>query len=162
MFFRNLFRIALLFISLAWLNQYCTSPARSEEFDKMDWLAGRWENEKDNVKTIEIWQRNSSNSYAVKGFMLEGADTIFTENIAVKPAAGCINYEVSITGQNQDRPVSFRLTQNTGKQLEFKNLKHDFPQLIRYTALAPDSVLVELAGTLKDKPVKEQYTLIKR
>ena len=128
----------------------------------MKWLEGRWERKKDGIKTIEIWQRNSENVYSIQGFMVEGTDTIFAEKITVSAGKDGINYIVTITDQNQGKPVSFRLTENTGKMLVFKNPDHNFPQVIRYVRKSPVSILVELEGSLKGKPVTEKYALFKR
>lgn len=162
MFTRKQLQNCFLFSLLIFLNQACTSPSVKDELDKMKWLEGRWESKKDNIKTIETWQRKFETAYAVHGFMVEGNDTIFTEKITVSSGKEGINYVVIIADQNQGQPVSFLLSENTSNRLVFKNPDHDFPQVIRYVRQSQVSVLVELEGNLKGKLVTEKYTLFKR
>ncbi len=155
----HLFTIAYLFLVLI---HGCSGPKMEKDLNSLQWLTGRWENENEGRKTVEVWSRENDKSYRIKGFMLEGTDTIFTENITVKPVKNHIDYTVVIADQNNGQPVSFKLTRNTGSEAVFENPAHDFPQKIRYIRLAPDSVKVQIAGKVKGKPVSEAYIMQKK
>ena len=128
----------------------------------MIWLEGRWEKESEGLKTVEIWERQKNKTYQVKGFMLEGQDTIFSEAISVKPGKTGIEYVVVIADQNNGQPVPFKLTANTDSKAVFENPEHDFPKIISYTKTSPDSVKVEIKGSIKGKPALETYMLKKQ
>lgn len=126
----------------------------------MDWLTGRWENTQEDLKTVEIWERKPA-GFQVRGFMLEGSDTLFAENIIVAQKGREIFYTVTIAEENNGQPVAFKLTENTGNKAVFENPKHDFPQKISYQQTSPDSVLVLVSGLVKNIPQQQEYYLKK-
>ncbi|MBK0402448.1 hypothetical protein I5M27_05590 [Adhaeribacter sp. BT258] len=127
----------------------------------MNWLTGRWENQREGIKTVEIWERKPVDEFQVRGFMLEGTDTLFAESIKVASKKRNIFYTVTIPDQNNGKPVAFKLTGNSGSELIFENPEHDFPQKITYQKAGPDSVLVQIEGVVKNKVKKSEYYLKK-
>ena len=123
-----LFRMPLVFFAFHRPDPCLFGCSNSKnEFDKLDWLAGRWENEHEGMKTIEIWERKNADEFQVKGLMLEGKDTVFSESINVAPKLGTIFYTVTISDQNNGKPVAFKLTENTGNRACFRKPEARFP-----------------------------------
>lgn len=50
------------------------------------WLEGEWQriNDTDGQRTFENWHQQTDGSLKGKGFTLEGADSVFIENLALK------------------------------------------------------------------------------
>ena len=152
--------LAVLFcLSLPIILSGCNSD--TSDLQKLKWLTGRWENEMGGIKTVEIWQQKPGNSFLVKGFMLENADTIFSEQITVAAKRGNIYYTVSIPDQNNGKPIAFKLTENTKNKAVFENPEHDFPQKISYWQTAADTVQISIEGVVKGKRKQEKYYLVK-
>ena len=132
-----------------------------QQFEKMSWLSGRWEKESNGMKIIETWQRENGIGFLVQGYMLENADTVFTEFIKVTLKQGTIIYAVTLPDQNGTEPVTFKLTENTGQKVVFENPEHDYPQKITYQKHRADSMLVQLEGR-SDQALKKQEYFLKR
>jgi hypothetical protein len=72
-----------------------------------------------------------------------------------------LTYTATVEGQNDDKPVAFKLTTATEKQMVFENPKHDYPQKISYTQITPDSVVAKISGIQQGKPSSEQFSMKK-
>ena len=155
--FKNLFFRTFLFTLFCCGLAACSNSG--EQFRKMDWLNGRWENKSNNLKIIETWQRENGMGFLVKGYMLENTDTVFSESVKVTLKSGVIIYEVTLPNQNDSKPVMFKLTENTGRKVVFENPDHDFPQKITYQQHQPDSMLVQLEGRADQALEKQEYYL---
>ena len=158
---KTLTSFSLLF-SLTCLLFSCTTTEEKAALEKLAWLEGAWENESEGRKTVEIWEKQKKHAFAVQGFLIEGSDTIFQENITVKASGNKLAYTVTIPDQNQGLPVSFNCIQNTGSRVVFSNPNHDFPKFISYTKTGANAVLIELKGKVNGKTIQESYTLKRR
>ena len=145
----------LIFLSL--IVAGCTNSG--PQFDKMEWLSGRWENENNGMRMIETWKRENGKGFLVNGYTMEGADTVFSEIINVTSKQGSIIYTVTISEQNNGEPVTFKLTENTGNKVVFENPEHDFPRKIIYQKHKADSIQVQIEGMVNRKPNKQKYYL---
>lgn len=158
----SLFTFSKNFLAIFLLGLVACSNAKEETaLENLSWLEGRWEYDNNEQTTIETWEKHPKHGYRVKGWLLEGTDTIFSENIEVKQVGKEIYYLVSIPGQHNDQPVKFKLTENNGKKAAFVNPQNDFPSQIEYSLTPESNVLVQLTGTMNGKPVSENYTLKK-
>ena len=72
-----------------------------------------------------------------------------------------LTYSAAVKGQNNDKPVAFKLTTQTEKQLVFENPKHDYPQKISYTQITSDSLVAKISGIQQGKPSSEQFSMKK-
>jgi hypothetical protein len=72
-----------------------------------------------------------------------------------------LSYSATVKGQNSDKPVTFKLTNSTEKQLVFENPKHDYPKKIIYTQINEDSLVAEISGILEGKATSEKFSMKK-
>ncbi len=97
-------------------------------------LTGKWLSEKNADGTVmgEVWQKKNSNSMIGKSFMIKNGDTTILETVDLVKDGNNIFYTPVAYGQNDDRPVQFKLTSITETAYIFENPQHDFPKRIVY------------------------------
>ena len=83
------------------------------------------------------------------------------ESIILQQKGENLTYTATVKGQNNDKPVAFKLTTTTENQVVFENPKHDYPQKISYTQITPDSLAVKISGIQQGKPSAEAFSMKK-
>ena len=136
------------------------SPVR--QIAKAEWLIGAWENKMPNGTLSENWEKENDSVFKGQSFFIHGKDTIHSESIALVEENGTLMYRPTVQGQNGGKPVDFKLTSATDKQLVFENPSHDFPQKISYTKITNDSLVAEISGQQQGKPASEKFSMKKK
>ncbi|MEZ0005092.1 hypothetical protein ABH942_000435 [Flavobacterium sp. 28YEA47A] len=137
------------------------APKTYAEIKKADWFLGRWENNSKEGNLSEIWTKvNDSTSHGETYFVI-GKDTVFSESVKLGQKENQLVYEVSVKGQNDEKPVEFALTSSSDKQLIFENPKYDYPTKITYNQITKDSIVAEISGMKDGKPKSEQFAMKK-
>jgi hypothetical protein len=126
---------------------------------QLDWLEGTWKNESQQGRAIETWSRQNDSVLSGKSFFIIGKDTVSSESIRIEQHHQELLYIPVVKGQNDNKPVSFRLVQSGDNQWIFENLKHDFPNKISYTRIGQDSLLAEISGTIDGKASSQQFPM---
>lgn len=123
-------------------------------------LTGKWL--MDDQPVIEQWQMDGE-IFRSAVFNIGGADTLLTEEIRVFESDTGIFYEARVTGQNEGKPVLFKLVKINGKTIVFGNPEHDFPQQIIYEILSTDKIRATIQGmeNQKKKSIHFNYTRMK-
>jgi hypothetical protein len=152
-----LFSALLLSAILAACNSNKTAQPR--QITKADWLIGSWENKSEYGDLSESWQKENDSVYKGQSFFIKRKDTIHSEAIVLSEINGEVSYSPQVKGQNNDKPVDFKMTSATDKQLVFENPAHDFPQKITYTKITNDSLVAEISGKQQGKPMSEKYPM---
>lgn len=131
------------------------SPQGVSPLKNAEWMLGTWENPTSRGTVYEHWEKLSPTEFAGKSYMLSEADTVIFENIRLVEEAGHLLYIPTVRDQNQALPVRFRSTLISDNELVFENPKHDFPQVIAYLQINPDSLVAEISGTKNgDEPLR--------
>lgn len=132
------------------------------EIKKADWFLGRWENSSKEGNMSEIWTKeNDSTFHGESYFVIEKKDTVFAESVRLWQKENQLIYEVSVKGQNDEKPVDFAMTSSSDKQLVFENPNHDYPNKITYNKITNDSLVAEISGTKDGKAKSEQFAMKK-
>lgn len=134
----------------------------SNEKDKIKvahWLLGNWENNSANGNLSETWKKINDSTFQADSYFIKNKDTLHFEKIQLNQKGEELFYVSTIKGQNNDKPIVFKLTNAPEKQLVFKNLKHDYPQKISYTQITKDSLVIEISGIQQGKPSSEKYPM---
>lgn len=79
--------------------------------------------------------------------MLRETDTVVFETIRLVEEDDHLAYIPTVGDQNDSLPVRFRSTAVAEGKLVFENKAHDFPQVISYLQINPDSLVAEISGT---------------
>ncbi len=121
------------------------------------WLIGTWESKTKKGLTYESWSKVSDTELAGRSYLIKGKDTIILETIRLVRERHQIFYVPTVTQQNKGLPVKFALKKMTGDYMEFENPEHDFPQLITYRKIGPDSLIAEISGTLNGQKHTREF-----
>ncbi|SEG50228.1 DUF6265 family protein [Flavobacterium urumqiense] len=138
--------------------------SESNEKDKIKvarWLLGNWENKLADGKLSETWKKVNDSTFQAQSYFIKEKDTLHFETITLKQKGEELTYNAAVIGQNGDKPVTFKLTNLTEKQLVFENSKHDYPKKISYTQITEDSLVAEISGILAGKPSSEKFSMKK-
>ena len=63
-------------------------------------------------------------------------------------------YRPTIPGQNEDKPVAFKLITSSDKTWTFENKAHDYPSQIIYTLNNQNSITATIQGTENNRSKK--------
>jgi 2-iminobutanoate/2-iminopropanoate deaminase len=93
---------------------------------------GKWLSQRKSGMLFEKW--TSAGDQLLKGasFFIKGNDTIPQEEMELKQTADGITFTSIVPGQNNELPVTFKMTSATGNRYVFENPQHDFPRRIVY------------------------------
>lgn len=80
----------------------------------------------------EVWQKKDDKSMKGKSYMVKGVDTTILETVDWVKEGEDMFYIPVAAGQNDDKPVRFKLTSFNGNVYTFENPAHDFPKRIVY------------------------------
>ena len=108
-------------------------------------LAGKWVIIEGAKTQIEVWEPVASGMLG-KGIVLSNMDTTFVEELAILEMDGQWVYQAKVSGQNNDKPIVFKLENQTNNLIAFANYTHDFPQRIVYEFLSEGSMQVYIEG----------------
>lgn len=134
-------RLYLLLSAVVVSTAFVAKTKQQELFSSLLVLEGTWQTNSKNGKVIgEQWIKINDSLLQGKGFFVNGKDTVITEKVTLKHAAGTIIYISTVSGQNEKKPVSFILTTDRKDEFIFENDGHDFPKRIVYKFISPDSI----------------------
>jgi len=130
-----------------------------EKLSKMKWLIGNWENRSPDGNLRETWQAVNDSVY--KGFscFTRENDTLSVEYVTLEERGNELFYIPVVSGQNDGKPVTFRLVSSIGDQFVFENPMHDFPQKITYTLISKDSMVAEISGKTEGQARSEKFPM---
>ncbi|MEO6232211.1 MAG: DUF6265 family protein [Ferruginibacter sp.] len=137
------FSIIVIFI----LSSFLMLPEKAQDpFRQLNNLQGTWMMKTGKGFIGESWKKINDSTLQSNGFMIKDGDTINAENVQlIKNKAG-IFYIPTVTNQNNQQPVTFRLTSSANNEFIFENPLHDFPKRIGYQLIANDSLIAWIDG----------------
>ena len=91
----------------------------------------------------EIWEVANGNSLSGKGIELNGTQQQILESIELIYKDDAYWYIPTVPGQNNDQPVAFKLTEESGLKFTFEKSDHDFPNRIIYHYKPLNAVVVD-------------------
>ncbi len=142
---------------------FCFSCKNNEEqykaketnfkLSSFNWLRGSWKGGivKDSVSSYETWGTDSNGSWAGKGRMLFGKDTV-NETVGIYKVEDRVYYTAKVEGQNNGGSTHFLLSDTANGEYVFSDDEHDFPQVIIYKPTSPNSFDATLKGIKNGRP----------
>jgi hypothetical protein len=124
-----------------------------------EWLIGTWENNMEQGRLSETWEKANDSTLNGKSFFIKDKDTLNNETVMLTQKGNDLFYIPTVKGQNNNEPVVFKLTSGNAKQLVFENPHHDFPKKITYTQITKDSLVAEVSGMDNGKQASESYPM---
>jgi hypothetical protein len=105
----------------------------SQKAEELRWLVGIWTLETEQGFVVEKWKiLNDSALSGCSVFIKNGNDTIPQESLELSYRKGQWTYISTVQGQNNNRPVPFKMIFLKGTEFICENPTHDFPQRISY------------------------------
>ncbi len=138
-----------------------SDETENDKIKVANWILGNWENKSPDGNLTENWEKANDSTFQATSYFIKEKDTIHFETITLQQKGEQLTYSAIVKGQNDDKPVAFKLTTATEKQLVFENPKHDYPQKISYTQITQDSLVAKISGIQQGKPSSEQFSLKK-
>jgi len=106
---------------------------RSQHSEAFKWLTGTWKISTGNNLIIEQWKvTNDSTLTGNASLIKNGRDTIPQETIELAYRNGDWYYIPTVSDQNNNKPVKFKIVFLKAAEFIGENPVHDFPQRIAY------------------------------
>jgi hypothetical protein len=147
---KNSFWLIVLYL----LSAGCVNESRKPEkdvFEKLDWFIGSWKGEIKESIFIETWEKVNDSLFSGQSYFIEGGDTVSRETISLQLQDTSVFYIPLVEGQNDNKPVYFKLTFSDNTYAVFENPGHDFPQKITYQLRNGDSLIATISGLQEGK-----------
>lgn len=129
--------------------------------DKASWILGSWKGVLGEGVSVENWYRQDDSTYNGAGLFIKGNVTLSQETILLTQKGNDLFYIPTVKKQNDGKPVDFRMTTLTDREMVFENPAHDFPQRISYTLITPDSLIATISGHSKGAQHSESFPMVK-
>jgi hypothetical protein len=156
---RKTFTILVLLLVVAACKN--SDSNKNDKIKASQWLLGKWQSKSTDGYLQETWKKVNDSTFKATSYYIKEEDTLHFETITLQQKGEELTYSAAVKGQNDDKPVAFKLTTATEKQLVFENPKHDYPQKISYTQTTPNNLVAKISGIQQAKPTSEQFSMIK-
>ena len=156
---RKTFTILVLLLVVAACKN--TDSNKNDKINASQWLLGKWQSKSTDGYLQETWKKVNDSTFQATSYYIKEEDTLHFETITLQQKGEELTYSAAVKGQNDDKPVAFKLTTATEKQLVFENPKHDYPQKISYTQTTPNNLVAKISGIQQAKPTSEQFSMKK-
>lgn len=129
---------AILIPLISFMTTAFNSPSDVNHDPKTDlyWLVGTWENTED-AGAFEKWDYGV-NALTGKGYKVKKGKETVLENLSITSQGHTLYYHAEVVGQNDGKPVTFKLTKANNNSFTFTNPDHDFPKEITYINVSKD------------------------
>lgn len=152
-------KIALAFMAVLAFACKKEEEKKPRPIDHAQWLIGTWGTSTSEGDLSETWIKENDSVFSGTAYFIKDEDTLHSETIALNQTGDNLVYTPIVKGQNEDRPVSFRLTSATANQLVFENPSHDYPQKIVYNKITKDSMVAEISGKQQEQASRQVYPM---
>ncbi|WP_269222147.1 DUF6265 family protein [Flavobacterium sp. IMCC34518] len=154
-------KITLILLLLAIVSCKNSESNEKDKIKSANWLLGKWETKTADGTLSESWKQLNDSTFQGESFFIKNKDTLHLETIKLQQKREELFYYAKVKGQDNDKPVPFKMTIATEKQLVFENPKHDYPQKINYNQITKDSMIAEISGVQLGKPTSEKFGMKK-
>ncbi len=153
--------ISTIFIALLASCQN-NSEKKFDKLDKLNWLIGNWEQKLPDGILVENWTKDNDSTFSGKSYFINKKDTVHFENINLHQDLELLTYTSTVVGQNNDKPVDFKLISDADNTFVFDNPIHDYPQKITYKKVTETNLIATISGKQQGKLTQESYPMAKK
>lgn len=132
---------------------------RFKQLSKAAWLLGSWKGVLGKGISVENWYKQDDSTFAGDGMFIKGSVTLSEEHLQLTQKGNDVYYIPTVKNQNGNKPVPFKMTRLTDREMVFENPAHDFPKKIKYTRYGADSLVAEISGPVKGQQHTEQFPM---
>lgn len=119
------------------------ADAQDSEVVGLQWLAGCWEARGDGTIIEEQWLAPAAGILLGVSRTRRGEALVGYEFARIYSRGDSLVFAASPSGQD---PAEFVAPSADDREVVFENLKHDFPQRVRYRAIGTDSLAARIEG----------------
>lgn len=124
-----------------------TLAQQGQKLHHLKWLQGTWSTDARSMNGFtESWRLENDTVLTGSGIGLKNGQVVSKEQLRLCERGSSVIYMAKVPGQNNGQFVPFTLAPAGMRSFRFENKGHDFPKVIVYNRLGPDSLLVELFG----------------
>ena len=154
-------KTTLILLLLAIFSCKESDANEKEKIKAANWILGNWENKSVDGNLTENWKKVNDSTFEAESYYIKEKDTLHVEFITLQQRGEELTYSAAVQGQNENKPVAFKLSAETEKELIFENPKHDYPQKIVYTQITKGNLVARISGIQHGKPSSEQFSMKK-
>jgi hypothetical protein len=143
----------------------CKNNSAEKKFDKLEklnWLVGSWEQKLPEGTLVENWKMENDSTYSGESYFIKEKDTLSFESIELLQKGDMLYYIPTVKGQNNDKPVTFKMTSDADNSFTFENPAHDYPQKIVYKKAGANDLIATISGKQQGKDSQESYAMKKK
>lgn len=130
-----------------------------KKIGQASWLVGTWVGKSKERSNYETWEKSNDSTYVGTSYSIQQGDTVSSESFKLAQQGEVITYVPTVQGQNNNMPVMFTLTSLDSNKLIFENPEHDFPQVITYWSVPPDSLIAEISGVINGEQRAQKFPM---
>ncbi|MBP6335926.1 MAG: hypothetical protein KA444_10695 [Bacteroidia bacterium] len=124
---------------------------------KLEWILGEWSNQTKEGTIGEKWIFVNDSLFSGEGYSLNKMDTVFKEMLSLLVHEGELYYVPTVSGQNDNQPVWFKIVEIKENFFRSENKQHDFPQIISYSSESPAALLAVIEGPIDSIETKREF-----
>ena len=109
----------ILFIVVTLMVTSCQKSEKVNKITEASWLLGNWESKSDEGTLTESWSKVNDSTFQATSYFIKEKDTIHFETITLQQKGDVLTYSATVLGQNNDKAVAFKQTNETPKQLYY-------------------------------------------
>ncbi len=125
--------------------------------NQLSWLEGNWTNISEKSQSFENWFRKNDGTLSALSYTMAKGDTVFVETMDLQENRDGVLMTVSVPGQNEEKPVIFKMISSERGIFTFENKAHDFPKRITYTNPVKDSIHAWIEGVVQGEDRKVDF-----
>jgi uncharacterized protein YciI len=155
--------ISVVFLTL--LNGILLPCQAQNDLNNFKWLEGAWEVKSatptEGERVIEEWYSLNENTMIGKSYTIYQrysdvpADTQVSEAVVLMADEEGIYYSPTVYGQNENKPVPFKLVSDYNNSFVFENKEHDFPTQIIYNPTSSTSFSSTIGGLISEQEISQ-------
>jgi hypothetical protein len=155
-------KIFLIFLSVTGLLSFISYQQPPGKMDGFKWLIGTWKMQTDKGIIMETWLPVDDSSFSGESTLYKPTTEVVTlERVNLVCRENSYYYIPVAAGQNENKPVSFRLTAITKTGFTAENPEHDFPKRINYHLIKKDSLHAYIDGGPSMKEKRSDYYFLR-
>ena len=131
------------------------------QLSELEWILGKWQKRSSGTITNETWEKLDDTYF--EGYnervSRNSKKVLFTESLKLVKIGNAIYYIAKV--EENDSPISFKLTRLDSSTAVFENPEHDFPQVIQYELLKSGKLKATVGG-IENKKERSFSLLFKK
>lgn len=156
-----------LLYSVTFIILFCSlssmiAQMNKDKLDKFKWIIGTWQMPAKNGSIHENWVVLNDSTFQGRSYKVKNTgDSVILESVRLEYKDGSYYYTPTVSGQNDQQPVPFKITSFSASGFIAENPGHDFPQRISYELKGAKELYAFIDGKINGKYIKNEFNYTK-